>query len=74
MLGVDAELNDTDTASAIWEVLPIQTNHNTSGDEIYLRISDENEVENVQRCRSHWQNQRRLHRFEERLFREFRLN
>ena len=45
---VDAELNDTDTAGAIWEVLPIQANGNTWGDEIYLRISVENEVENGQ--------------------------
>ena len=45
---VDAALNDTDTASAIWEVLPIQANGNTWGDEIYLRISVENEVENGQ--------------------------
>ena len=45
---VDAELNGTDTAGAIWEVLPIQANGNTWGDEIYLRISVENEVENGQ--------------------------
>ena len=45
---VDAELNDTDTAGAIWEVLPIQANGNTWGDEIYFRISAENEVENGQ--------------------------
>ena len=45
---VDAALNDTDTASAIWEVLPIQANGNTWGDEIYFRISAENEVENGQ--------------------------
>jgi len=45
---VDAELNDTDTAGAIWEVLPIQANGNTWGDKIYLRISVENEVENGQ--------------------------
>ena len=41
---VDAELNDTDTASAIWEVLTSQANGNTSGDKIYFRISDENGV------------------------------
>ena len=45
---VDAELNDTDTAGAIWEVLPIQANGNTWGDEIYFKISVENEVENGQ--------------------------
>ena len=45
---VDAELNDTDTAGAIWEVLPIQANGDTWGDEIYFRISVENEVENGQ--------------------------
>ncbi len=45
---VDAELNDTDTAGAIWEVLPIQANGDTWGDEIYFRISVENGVENGQ--------------------------
>jgi hypothetical protein len=45
---VDAELNDTDTAKEIWGALPIQASGNTWGDEIYFKISVENEVENGQ--------------------------
>jgi hypothetical protein len=45
---VDAELNDTDTANEIWDALPIQASGNTWGDEIYFKISVENEVENGQ--------------------------
>ena len=45
---VDAELNDTDTANEIWGALPIQASGNTWGDEIYFKISVENEVENGQ--------------------------
>ena len=33
-----AELNDTRTAAAIWEALPIETRGNTWGDEIYCAI------------------------------------
>ena len=33
-----AELNDTRTASAIWEALPIEVRGNTWGDEIYFAI------------------------------------
>ena len=33
-----AELNDTKTASAIWDALPIEARGNTWGDEIYFAI------------------------------------
>jgi len=36
-----AELNDTTTASKIWEALPIEARGQTWGDEIYFRISVE---------------------------------
>jgi hypothetical protein len=45
---LDAELNDTDTAEAIWAALPISANGNTWGDEIYFRIPVEAEVEDGQ--------------------------
>lgn len=37
-LEVVAELNDTNTAQAIWEALPIKGRANTWGDEIYFTI------------------------------------
>ncbi len=37
-LEVVAELNDTNTARAIWEALPIKGRANTWGDEIYFTI------------------------------------
>jgi hypothetical protein len=42
---LDAELNDTDTAEAVWAALPISANGNTWGDEIYFQIPVEAEVE-----------------------------
>ena len=45
---VDAELNDTRTASAVWDALPIQANGSTWGDEVYFRIPVEAELESGQ--------------------------
>ncbi|MDA1127530.1 MAG: cyclophilin-like fold protein [Chloroflexi bacterium] len=45
---VDAELNDTQTANATWEVLPIQADGDTWGDEIYFRIPVDADLENGQ--------------------------
>ena len=47
-LVVYAELNDTRTASAVWDALPIQANGSTWGDEVYFRIPVEAELENGQ--------------------------
>ena len=40
-----AELNDTDTAQAIWEALPIKGHANLWGDEIYFSIPVSVELE-----------------------------
>ena len=42
---VAAELNDTDTAQAIWEALPIKGRANLWGDEIYFSIPVSVELE-----------------------------
>jgi hypothetical protein len=43
-----AELNDTRTAEAIWEALPISAAGNTWGDEIYFSIPVHMQAENAQ--------------------------
>ena len=45
---VDAELNDTDTAAAVWDALPIHENSSTWGNEIYFRILVDAELEDGQ--------------------------
>lgn len=45
---VDAELNDTKTAAAIWDALPIHANASTWGDEIYFRIPVDSKLEDGQ--------------------------
>ncbi len=45
---VDAELNDTATAQAIWDALPISARANTWGDEIYFGIPVDQELEKGQ--------------------------
>jgi len=42
---VVAELNDTRTAQAVWEALPIKSRVNTWGDEIYFSIPLDLELE-----------------------------
>lgn len=37
-LKVEAELNDSKTAQVIWDALPIESNNNLWGDEIYFNI------------------------------------
>ena len=44
----EAELNDTRTAQAIWEILPIEGRANLWGDEIYFSISLSLELETGQ--------------------------
>jgi len=43
-----AELNDTKTANTIWQALPLSSNVNVWGDEIYFTIPVEIELENGQ--------------------------
>ena len=49
---LDAELNDSETASLVWDALPIESGYNTWGDEIYFAIpvsaGPENGVETVE--------------------------
>jgi hypothetical protein len=45
---VRAELNDTRTATAIWDALPIEARGNTWGDEIYFSIPVRLETERGQ--------------------------
>jgi len=45
---VTAELNDTRTADAIWQALPLSAAGNTWGDEIYFGIPVELQAENAQ--------------------------
>ena len=47
-VALDAELNDTDTAGAIWAALPIYANGSTWGDEIYFQIEVEADLEDGQ--------------------------
>ncbi|MBT99285.1 MAG: hypothetical protein CL902_11770 [Dehalococcoidia bacterium] len=42
---VEAELNDSKTASAVWDALSIEERGSTWGDEIYFRIPVEGELE-----------------------------
>lgn len=44
---VDAELDDSETARKIWEVLPIESKVNTWGDEIYFPIPIKMGLENA---------------------------
>ncbi len=45
---IAAELNDTETAQAIWDVLPIKASGNRWGDEIYFAIPVALDEENAQ--------------------------
>ncbi len=45
---LDAQLNDTETARAVWEALPISEPAGTWGDEIYFGIPVEAELEEGQ--------------------------
>jgi hypothetical protein len=43
---MEAQLNDSQTAKAIWDALPIQARGNTWGDEIYFSIPVQAKAEN----------------------------
>lgn len=45
---MDAELNGTDTAEAVWAALPISASGSAWGDEIYFQIPVETEIEDGQ--------------------------
>ena len=45
---MDAELNQSQTAQQIWDVLPIEARGNIWGDEIYFSIPVEAETDNAQ--------------------------
>lgn len=45
---VTAALNDSKTADAVWEALPIESSGSTWGDEIYFRTPLQIEAENAQ--------------------------
>jgi hypothetical protein len=47
-VSTQAELNETETAKAIWEALPIEGRANTWGDEIYFSIPVKLETEKGQ--------------------------
>ena len=47
-LQLDAQLNDSKTASLIWDQLPIETAYSTWGDEIYFSIPVEAPLEDGQ--------------------------
>ena len=46
VMAMDARLNDTETARAIWDALPLGGRGNTWGDEIYFGIPVVQELEN----------------------------
>lgn len=47
-VALDAELNNTETAGAIWDALPIRSSGSTWGDEIYFQIQVEADLEDGQ--------------------------
>ena len=45
-ISINAELNESDTARKIWDILPVSSEVNTWGDEIYFSIPVRAELEN----------------------------